>query len=903
MVILFILITTPNSEPDTLYKLDSVYYNFRPVEIDTGLLEEKLYTPVISAESRMDSGWLTISGIKDFSFDIEEGFNQGLKLHVGGELEGVRIKGALSDEGTDMPTRRLSDIEKIRLELWTKNFYGGIGDLNLALPFEINNEISGVRVGLAHKDNNINFSYALNQGQYRRVEFDGEEGKQGPYFLTGRIVYNSEKVYLSDLINPPRLLRVGVDYEIDHEQGIINFTNKNIITKNTHIIVEYLEATEDYTNIYQESDAQYMDKGFRFNTIFHRTFDDYNSPLGFQLNQTEIESLKICGDSSRVRHIYADTSSTGNYDYVDGRFVYVGEGNGDYRVSFFYVGENNGEYVYDPQIKGFVYRGPKQGNYTPERLIPLPGDNQFYGIGLRHNSGIEGRFYSSIVDRNRFSLKDDEDNHAIGYELNLAKQMGIFSINSKYINYDPELYQPKGRQDLNYNYEWQTEERLNELFQVNTGVKPLQNLVLELGYGILNRAHKKRSIYFRPFFVYCGYEDVDTIKKYICGLRKKAERFLVYSQYLNQEGEHFTDYGVSYFLHSDKSISISGNYERSVEGKKALNRIDLVTRPVNFSFGIRNFSDTTLLFWNSGFNVYYQGFKINGEIEQSQRYTQRKDDIYLKVQEGKGNYVYDPITRTYIFKENGDYIKQTILLQEFERVVSRRYSLEPSFSAGVFDTRMRLFFLDEKNFYKRNEEFSINVQKDDWQVEMNLQEDITRDERYALEMIGNSKYHFSLNPAYKHLYNYSSINYQKEEWGEFLKEMRIDYETEIDFEIIASPQIKPFAGYKYSRLFSDFFPELMLLSHTPRTGLLTGFPMRKQGRLELTGELLYRVYNAEEIPYLFSANEPAGLTKIMTVNGSIGMGNNTILSLLYRILLPPEETAIHNFKFQARIKF
>lgn len=903
MVIQFIFMINLISESDTLYKLDSVYYNFYVVEIDTNLSVYKSNLPGTEKAGDPERGLLKITGIKDFTFDIDEGFTQGLKLYVSGELEGVRIKGGLSDEGTDLPTRRVSDIEKMKLELWTKNFYGGIGDLSLALPFEINNEISGVRLGFAQKDNNINLSYALNRGEYRRIEFNGEEGKQGPYFLSGSVVYGSEKVYLSDLMNPARVLVIDEDYEIDYEQGIINFTNKNIITGNTHIIVEYQEATEDYINIYQEIDAQYTLGGFLLNSIFHRTYDDNNSPLNFQLTQSEIESLKVSGDSSRIKHIYADTSSNGNYELVDGRFIYVGEGNGDYRVSFFYVGENNGDYIYDPTIKGFVYQGSGLGNYTPAKYIPLPEDNQFYGLGLKHSSGFSGRFYGSNVDMNRFSDIDDDDNRANGYELSGERKVGIFSISGNYINYEESLYQPKGRTNLNYNYIWNVTEPLNELFQLNTGIKPLENLELELGYGILNRQHKRKSIFLRPLFFYCGYENIDTTDKYLLGIKRKISSIFIYSQYLNQEGEHYTDYNINYFAQNDMSVGISGNYERSNRGRAVLTKIDFVAKPVRSSLGTRYFNDTTLIFGNTGVNIIYKGFKINGELEQSQRYTQKKDEIYLKVPEGTGNYVYDPVTKTYILKENGDYIKQTVLLPDFQRVISRRYNLEPSFSSGIFDGRGRLFYLDEEDFINRREEITVNLEKDERYLEINLQDEFSKDERYALEPVLRKMYAFSLNPGYRRFYNYSSIGYRNEKWGGFLKEERTDYDAEIAVEIIERPQIKPSAGYKYSKIFSDFFYDMRLISQTPRVGLLFGLPIKNQGRFEFTGEFLYRIYNVDEVPYLFSANEPAGLTRIFNLSSSFGIGNNTVFNLLYRLQLLPAEKPIHNLKFQTRIKF
>lgn len=893
-----------NSESDTIFKLDSVYCNYQPVEVDTNIgIGDFFFVPSSENDRDTEEKQLKISGVKEFAFDINQGFDQNLKLYITGEMEGVQVKGALSDQGSTLPTRRISEIEKIHLELWTRNFYGGIGDLSLVLPFGIIDEIKGVRLGLGGQVDNVNLSYALHRGQYQRVEFNGDEGKQGPYFINGPVVYGSERVYLSDLINPSHLLKIDEDYNFDYEQGILNFSNKNIITHNSHIIIEYQKVTENYIKVYQEVDASYSVGEFSISSIFHRTYDDNNNPLSFRLTQSEIESLKISGDSSNVRHTYADTNSAGNYNLVDNYFVYMGEGNGNYFVTFFYVGDDNGEYIYDPQIKGFVYKGPNQGNYTPEKWLPLPKDEQFYGIGVTHKSGLTVQTFGSVVDKNRFSPFDDDDNIAKGYEINIDKKINILSFTGEYINYDKCLYQPRGRTGMNYRYEWNTADTLKELAQVNTSITPLTDLGIELGYGLLNRRYRRRTIFLKPLFLYFGYENVDTLDRFIAGFKKQFKQISLYSQYLNQEMNHFTDYRIFYNFTQERAIGLSGNYERNSQGRIILTRLDFITKPFLFYGGHRLFYDTTLIFGDVRLNIYHHGFGLQGEVEQSQRYAQKRDEIYIKVPEGTGNYVYDPLTKTYIPKINGNYIRQIILLQDFQRVTSQRYSLEPMFSRGILDFKGRFFYLDERNFYSRKEALNITIEKNEQHLEVSFHDVLSKDSRYALEPITQYQYHFFINPGYKKFYNFYGIDYKNEKWGLLLKEERIDYKVSMDFEVFEQPQVKPYAGYKYSKCFSEFFPDLELFLQTPHAGLVLGKPIKNQGRIELDGEFLYHKYNIEDVPYFFSANEPPGLTKIVTLNGSLGISNNTIFSLVYRMQWSPDEKPMHNFKFQTRIRF
>ena len=85
--------------------------------------------------------------------------------------------------------------------------------------------------------------------------------------------------------------------------------------------------------------------------------------------------------------------------------------------------------------------------------------------------------------------------------------------------------------------------------------------------------------------------------------------------------------------------------------------------------------------------------------------------------------------------------------------------------------------------------------------------------------------------------------------------------------------------------------------------IIIGIPIKNKGRIEITGELIYRIYNIEEVPYFFSATEPPGLTKTLRLMASAGFGFNTVLSLIYQIEFPPEEEFKHNLRFQTRIRF
>jgi hypothetical protein len=907
MALLYIFIISQVVEPDSAFwQLDSVYSTFEVV-LSESLVPYSAQGPVFmqGLPEKTQARTMRISGVKDFSFDLNEGFDQGLKVSMNGEIEGVNIEGNLSDEASSGPTERISDIENMSLTATTEKFYAGIGDLTLDLPFAVRDEIEGGRISLRDDgmNNGAGVSYAFNRGKYRRAEFSGEEGRQGPYFLGSRAVYGSERVFLAQSMDPSRMLRRDEDYNIDYEQGIIMFTNRNIITTRSRITAEFQEATEDYSGIYQEADGQARYAGFQFNTMLRRVYDEKDNPLSFTLSQAEAESLRFSGDTNRVKHTFADTSASGSYDLVSGHFAYAGEGNGDYNVTFFYVGENNGEYVYDPVINGFSYRGPGLGNYSPDKYIPLPEDNQFYAIGITSTYGLAASLFGSRADRNTFSSIDDQDNDAGGYDVRFQRDTRYICAEAQYIDYDRGLTLPMAREPTDYASMWNTSETLEEMARIRTTVKPLQVLAFELGYGVLNRTHYRKAVTVKPMFLYFGYENVDTLDRYFCGLNRELKGFTVSTRYENLEKGHHFDCSAGYALSSGTKLGISGDYDRKSADRAMTTKFSIVSAPLNLSVGRRFYNDTTLLFANGTLNVILGDLTCRGEFQQSQRYSQSRDDAFVKVDEGTGDYVYDSITGSYLQKPGGDYIKKTFLLQDFQSVVTRAFGLDAAYAKGIFSLGGQFNYIDEENFQNRLEDLRFAAGREDIRVEVDLRQDMSEDGRYALETISTRMRSASVNPSYRMVYGYGSIKESSERDGMLQRTLRTDYAAEIDYEVHDDPQVKPFCAYLYGKLYSGYFEGRDIRLHAPRGGLMLAKPFKGKGRAEVTGELIFRKYNVEDVPYFFSATEPAGLTKVLGSAVSFGLGNNTVLNLTYRIQFPAGEKYYQDLRFQTRIKF
>lgn len=901
----FILIVNLIFEQDTsFFLLDSVYSKYQATLIDSTLYDS-IFIPTRWDSQQVVPSGLRLSGAKDFSFDMNEGFDQGLTVEITGKIEGIRLEGSISDRATPSSTVELSDVERISLLASTKYFYGGIGNLSLDLPFSIEDEIQGGQIGFQTSDSSTVFgiAYAMNRGEFLHLRFQGEEGKQSPYVLSGAVVRGSEKVYLAQGIRSPEILKRDSDYLIDYEKGILSFTNNVIITNMTRIEVYYLQTTEVYPDIYSECHGTTSIKGVSVTGLYRKRAHDKHNPLSFTLTPSEIDSLRAAGDSARVNHTYADTSSQGSYILQNNYFVYVGHGNGDYHVTFFYVGENNGEYIYDPIIKGFLYQGPGLGNYSPTRLLPLPRSDEFGGFNISLLNTFSIDIFGSRFDRNTLSPFDDQDNIGYGYHFEVIKNTKFLTLESKYVHYDSSFLGPPRTQHLDYHYQYNTPDTLHEMASVMVGITPFRFLEVRGGYGILNRTYKRHFLTVRPLVFELGYEATDTLVKYFAGLDLPIKQITIKGRYEKAQDTHLLNYSIHYHFSKDKNAGISGSYDYTPNSRGITTIGSFVTLPLSLALGHRFYNDTTTLFGNAQLQLRYRQLSVLGTVEQSQRYAQKKDENYFKVDPGTGNYVYDPVTGIYLEKEGGDYIRKIFFLPEYERVIQRDYNLETRYSASLLNFIAKSYFAQEDDFLTHRNELFGSLGQDNYHCDAHLRQDFNEDQRFTLYALWQRTRSLLLAPTYYRMLGNFRISEEIEKQDTRILLQRRNYGGDIAYRIVTKPLLRPLIGYTYSTLESEFFENLPLVLHTPKSSILIGLPFIRKGRIEVLGELIYRAYNLESIPYYYAAGDPPGLTKILTLTGSIGISTATLFSLYYRIEFPPADRFRQTLRLQTRIRF
>lgn len=396
-------------------------------------------------------------------------FQSAFNLQLSGEIgDGIEIAAAITDENIpvqpDGNTLQLQDFDKVYITLKKDATLLTAGDYQLQRPdgyfLQINKRAQGLMLETAVP--NVNLMKGLPKGQWRtrnagavargkfkRQEFNGVEGNQGPYRLTGNqgetfilILSGSESVFLDGV----RLTRgIEHDYVIDYNSAEITFTSKRMITKDSRIVVEFEYSDRNYQRwmLFSGNRWDLGNVHVRFN--FFTEFDDKNTPVFQTLNDSDRIVLSMAGDhpelaavsgaelmgysSDEVRYRRVDSLVQGQVYTV---FVHSQDPmQAVWRVRFSYVGPGKGHYepaasTANGRVYAFVAPGADgkpAGSYEPQmRLVP-PQTQRMLTLGSGGKVGKYTRFdvegALSHFDKNTFSDIDSGDDQDYGFVLSL----------------------------------------------------------------------------------------------------------------------------------------------------------------------------------------------------------------------------------------------------------------------------------------------------------------------------------------------------------------------------------------------------------------------------------------------------------------------------------------------------
>lgn len=384
--------------------------------------------------------------------------NSNFNLQLAGLIgDDIQIRAVLSDANIPIQaegnTKQLQDFDQVYITL-QKGIYGlQAGDIQLKAPnsyfIQYNKRLKGIQFHQSSDEtafgkSSYDIAIAIDGGKYNRQSINAIDGNQGPYKLTGAnresfiiVQSNTEKVYIDG-----RLLTRGVqnDYIISYDRAELSFTENQLITKDSRIIVEFEYKVQNYAKTVLAFNNQLKTDHFHINFYAYREHDNKNAAGLTELSEQDKKQLQFAGDRTEeyrqpsIAPIEYFDPNQAQYTYLFNNEAqqYILTYSADstkalYQALFTDVGANNGSYEIATDIninnRVYTYVGTKNGRYEPYKVLTAPESKSMYATSVAYKTK-QTAMYSEIslshYDKNLFSKKDQKDN--IGYAFKTAGQ-------------------------------------------------------------------------------------------------------------------------------------------------------------------------------------------------------------------------------------------------------------------------------------------------------------------------------------------------------------------------------------------------------------------------------------------------------------------------------------------------
>jgi hypothetical protein len=451
---------------------------------DTGALLSVTLDQYSSPSDLRSSG--TFFRNLELSTDGSSQFSGGLHFQLTGDLGNrIRVSGVLADETLpiqpDGTTASLKELDRVYLKI--EHPYGQIytGDVllesNTGMFYRYRRSMVGIQGRFKMDSWSGTAGLGGSKGSYRTMELKGQEGNQGPYFLTARdgnrnitVAAGSEKVWLDG----QRLTRgESYDYTIDYTTGELYFTPEHLIHFDSEIHVEY----------------QYLDHGYRQDIIETSLSKEWGTGGGFQVSyfserdrsstrlsrfsKEDLGLLRQSGDEP-VEKPAAVADSSGEYILANGIYIYdpyFADGSDRYSVHFIYDGAH-GEYRRRVSTTGSVYYEyvpPEERSrildlYSPARRLKPPTARRLVhiegNIPLTRKIQLSSELAYSVQDKNTLSPLQDRDNSGYAQRFSLTGHNIQFGGDTE-LSYDLEYWNEGSRfaplqwdRSVTFNSDW-----------------------------------------------------------------------------------------------------------------------------------------------------------------------------------------------------------------------------------------------------------------------------------------------------------------------------------------------------------------------------------------------------------------------------------------------------------------
>ena len=447
--------------------------------------------------------------------------NSSLNLELSGELGGVEVRGAITDNNLPIQpqgnTQQLQDFERLYLEFKLKQTYLRAGDWQLenlkqSHFLRYNRRIQGgilgtqIKLGSEQQQIQVQGGFANARGKFARQSFMGQEGNQGPYRLQADgqesgnqsllvIIAGSEKIFIDGL-----LLERGSDrdYIIDYNLAELRFTNKQMITKDKRIVVEFSYTELSYPRSLYTLQLDYQNKNTQ---IYASLFSEQDARSESNIAGLEADSLRAllqaagrsqgnlllpslrpwtAGDSLslnnpslNLRYRLTDTLVNGiRYDSIlllttdsfsgptySVRFSALGQGRGSYRPRV----DNNNGYAFE-WIAPDAQTGALRGSHEPVWVLVPPQRHQVWQTGWIQ-SWKKGRLKAEGIWSQRQSNRwasgsvPEEQGWAtsLDFQQRLARSdssLWQLELEGQYQTLSPYVQTPEPFREREFNRDW-----------------------------------------------------------------------------------------------------------------------------------------------------------------------------------------------------------------------------------------------------------------------------------------------------------------------------------------------------------------------------------------------------------------------------------------------------------------
>ncbi len=408
---------------------------------------ENIFGPNLQKSGYIGRG-ITVGTNRDLAI------NSGFRLQFSGKLASdLDVVAALTDENIPIQpegnTQTLQEFDKTFIQLNSTHFQATFGDFVMThASGEFGNfsrKLKGFRGGARSDEGEAEVSYAKLKGSFQTNQFNGLDGVQGPYRLTGRngeqhilVIAGTERVY----VDGAQMTRGETnDYVIEYANGEITFKPRRLITAYSRITVDFEYAAQNYerTFIAAQGTAKLFSDRIRLSTAYLQESDDQSSPIDIALADSDKVILAAAGnDPARAsrsgitwagydttarrgagQYVAATDTAAGNFTY----YVYApGADSALYSIYFSWVGSGAGDYT-RKALGYFEYAGRGRGDYLPIRLLPLAQKKEMATVRLETNPfsflTADGEFALSNFNQNRFSEIGKEHDIGSAYKFGL----------------------------------------------------------------------------------------------------------------------------------------------------------------------------------------------------------------------------------------------------------------------------------------------------------------------------------------------------------------------------------------------------------------------------------------------------------------------------------------------------